>query len=363
MGLKRFLKNLKFKFKKKDRILTEIDEETIKRDKMLREQQKYIQSLEAQLSHKSAKERKEKVKERDTQEDIELIKELEEQQQKIEQEKYYGSYNLSNLFKNLQKKKYKVDITDKDDKVVFDRLKTLRVLNNGNIAVQGKSGQIWSEGSSIRDLIFKPESFKNQIKRRRLIMPYDENFNRTVDLNELEEGEISYNPQKDMWDIGEEKRKKVIHMILDRDEMIHNLREDKEHKEQLISDLRNKVQDLELAKESWKHQAKNSQKELSIALENEQMMSSQLNNVDRQFMVAMENKNLLEEIKDKYENAFDKIAEEIEDEKSRTKIKRAKLEVWNDIKRARKEMPEKTRFIEGRPIEDKEEQSNNGGIR
>ncbi|MHA1867820.1 MAG: hypothetical protein ACTSXD_07115 [Candidatus Heimdallarchaeaceae archaeon] len=357
MGIKRFLNNLRFKFKKKDRILTDINEEEIKKDKTLREQQKYIQSLEAQLSHKSAKERTKKIDERNLQEDLTLIKELELEQKKIEEENYYGSYNLANLFKNLQKKKYKIDITDSSDKVIFDKLKTIRVLNNGTLAIQGKSGQIWSEGSNMRDLIFKPESFKNQIRRKRLMMPYDENFNRTIDLNELEEGEISYNPQENKWNIGEEKRKKVIYMIMERDRMIHDLREDKKHKEQLISDLRNKVQDLELAKESWKHQANNSQKELSIALQNEQLMSSQLNNVDRQFMIAMEQNLLLEQIKNKYENAFDEIAEEIEDEKSRTKIKKAKLDVWSDIKRAIKMTPKKETTIETKQLAEEVEEN------
>lgn len=362
MGIKRFLDRLKFKFKRKDRVLTDLDENTIKKEKIIGEQQKKIQSLEAQLSHISAKKRKEKSEERSLQEDLSLINELSEEQEKIDNERYYGSFDLAKLFRNLPKKKYHIDITDKDDTVVFDRLKTIRILNDGSLAIQGKSNNIWSEGISIRDLIFNPESFKNQIKRKRILMPYDKDFNRSVDLNEIMEGEVSYNPDSDEWNIGEEKRRKVTAMLIDRDKIIQELREDKKHKEQLISDLRNKIQDMELAKESWKSQAENSQKELSIALDNERLMSTQVNQIDRNFTVSMEQKALLESVKDKYENAFDEIAEELEDEKSRTKIRKAKLEVWNDIQRARKVMPEKTRFIEGKPVEDKEEQLNPGGV-
>lgn len=359
--IQEFLRRLRYKLKRKDRILTDIDEETIKKEKIIREQQKYIQSIEAQLSHQSAKERKKRVDEVNLQEDLSLIRELEAKQEEIEKEKYYGSYNLATLFKNLSKKKYHVDITDKEDKIIFDRLKTIRILNNGTLAIQGKSGQIWSEGNCLRDLIHKPESFKNQIKRKRILMPYDEKFNYTVDLNELEKGEMSYDTNTKEWNVGEEMRKKVTEMIKDRDVIIQELREDKRHHEQLISDLRNKIQDMELAKESWKSQAENSQKELSIALENEKQMSSQFNNVDRNFLVATENKNLLEQIKDKYENAFDEIAEEIEDEKSRTKIKRAKLEVWTDIKKAIKMVPKKETTIEAKQLAEQELNEEIGG--
>jgi len=363
MGIKSFLERLKFKFKKKDRILTDLDEDTIKKEKLIKELVKKNQSLEAQLSHISAKKRKDKTEERNLQEDLSLVQELAEEQEKIENERYYGSFDLAKLFRNLPKKKYHIDISDKDDKVIFDRLKTIRILNDGSLAIQGKSEQIWSEGISIRDLIFSPESFKNQIKRKRILMPYDKDFNRSVDLNEIKEGEVSYNPDSDEWNIGEEKRRKVTSMLIDRDKLIQDLREDKKHKEQLISDLRNKIQDMELAKDSWKHQAENSQKELSIALENEKLMSGGFNVTDRNYTIAMEQKALLEEVKDKYERAFDEITEELEDEKARTKIKKAKLEVWNDIQRARKVMPEKTRFIEGKPVEEKEEPVNQGGIR
>jgi len=211
--------------------------------------------------------------------------------------------------------------------------------------------------------MFSPESFRNQIKRRRILMPYDQEFNRSVDLNEIMEGEVSYNPEEDLWNIGEEKRRKVTEMLIERDKLIQELREDKKHKEQVISDLRNSLQDIELAKESWKHQADNSQKELKIALENDRLITQKFNEINRNYTVSMEHNSLLEEVKDKYETAFDEIAEELEDEKARTKIKKAKLEVWNDIQRARKVMPEKTRFIEGKPVEENSMQLNpQGGI-
>lgn len=328
--------------KKKERILREISEEELEQNKKLNAQSKYIQSLEAQISRRQAKDRKEHVEEQDNLDDIELIKQLERKSEEIKRAKYIGSYDLARLFRKLEKDKrfsQKFEIVDKDDKTVFDKFKTLLVLPNGNIGIKGKSGEIWAEGPTLRHIIHKPESIRNQIRRGRILLPYDENFNILPDLENLEHPEMTYDDSDYSWHMSEERVKKIKELIIERDKEIQDLREDKEHHEQLIADLRNKIKDMELAKNSWMNQSLQAQTQLSVALANEKERNKRFLELDRDLTVAQEQKLLADDVKQKYEDAFKQIIDELEDEKSKTLVKRAKLEVWNDIKRARKMLP------------------------
>ncbi len=328
-------------FKKKDRILHEISEEDIERSKKIKAQAKYIQSLEAQISKRQAQDRLKKVKEIDTNEEIDLIKQLEKKEEELKLKKLKNAFDLSKLFKKLENKKFRdrFEIADKDDKAVFDKFKTFLILDNGNIAIQGKSGEVWADGSTLRQVIHKPESIKNQIRRGRLLLPFDENFKTIPDFENLEMPEMSYNEEEDNWNISEERIKKVKEMIMERDYLITELREDKEKNEQTIADMRNKIQDQSLAINNWKKQTENSQAELSIAMKNDKEMSKKFYQMDRDLSVSQEQKLLSDDIKEKYDTALKSVLNELEDEKSRTAIRKAMQQVWNDIREARKMIP------------------------
>jgi len=342
--------------KKKDRILHDISEEDINKSKKVKAQSKYIQSLEAQISKRQAQDRLKKVEKKDFEDEVDLIKQLEEKEEEIKTKKYKNSFDLFKIPLLMKKnKKFKVELTDKDDNTIFDALKTFLILKNGDIAIQGESGEVWAEGPTLRHIIHKPESIRNQIRRKRILLPYDENFKPLPDLENMEIPEMSYDIEDGKWNISEERIKKVKDMIIERDEDIRDLRDDKKKNEQTIADLRNKVQDLELAKDNWKKQTENSQAELSVALANEKEMSKNFVQLDRDLTVAQDQKGLADNIKEKYDEALKEIIEELEDEKAKTKLKRARLEIWKDIKRARKLLPKE---VPEEKTEEKEETKN-----
>lgn len=340
--------------KDNDKILREIDESKIKENKIIKDQAKYIQVLEARESKRDAIERAKKVEKKEVVDDVDLIKQLEKKQMIIDKERYKGAYDLFRLFKKLDKnKKFKerIEIRDKDNVKVFDIFKTILVLKDSNLAIQGRSGEIWAEGPTLRDIIHKPESIRNQIRDEKILIPYDENFNPIPDLEMIEMPEMTYDEENDEYNISEERMEPVKKLIIKRDVQIRKLREDKETKEQTIADLRNKNQDLELAKQNWKSQTENIQSDLSVALENDRLMRKKWAEMDQDLTTAQEQKELESEIVSKYKSAFATLLGELEDEKSRTKVRKAELEVWRDIKRAKKLLPKQSEDTEKKESE------------
>jgi len=332
------------KKKPKDRILTRTnpDQET---NQTILEQAKFIQSLEAQLSDVQAGKREKKVTKQNKEEEIELIKELTSKSKEIKKKKYANSYSLMNLYKRiLTNKKFaeKLEICDKDDKVVFDKFKTFIIIDNGDrpakLGILGKSGEVWAEGSCLHEIIFKPETIRNQIKRGRILLPYDEKFNYVPDLEKLQMPEISLDDDG-KFNVSEERIRPFKQMIIERDTKIFELRKDKEHKEQLISDLRNSNRDLELAKNSWKSNAENAQSELSLSLANSTQHMNKVGEITRNLAMAQEQKMLSDEIKDKHESANEELMNQLEEDKSKTSLRRAKDEVQRDLETAKKFVP------------------------
>ena len=345
----------------KERILTEFnpdieskDEEIKKLLLVTKELYKKNQSLEGQLSKIIANKKSKETEQLNKIEDIELIKELKENSKEIERKKYDGSFALIELFKELRdNKKFRenFELVDRNDKKVFDIFYSFVILPNGNIGIQGRSGEIWSEGRTLNEVLFKPETIKNQIRRKRLLLPYDENYNYIPDLEKLETKEITYNEKDEIWEISDERTKPFISCLIERDKSIHQLRKDKAHHEQVITDFREKLKDMELAKESWKNQVEFNKSQLHLALDNEKQTTAVLGRLQRDLVVSQQQKEISDELKDKLRIALDKIVEELEENLSQTTERRKKDEVMRDLEWAKTILPEKTTVIEEEKLE------------
>jgi len=355
MNLATTIWNLLIGTKKKDRILTQLDTD-VEESKKIKELTKYSRSLEAQISKTKADKRAKQTEQKDITDDIDLIKKLEERSREIENKKYKGSYDLSLLFRRLMKDPTfakKLEISDKDDKKVFDKFKTLRILTNGNIAMQGKSGEIWAEGPTLRDIIYKPESLRNQIRRGRILTPYDENFKYIPDLEMWTIPELSYDETDDSYHESEERRMNIKEKFIELDGDNRKLREDKAHLEQTIAGLRNKLQDMELAKKKWQSQSENSQSELSLVMDSHGEIVKKLGQLDRDVVSSQEQKQIAEDRADKIEDANKKMLDELEEQKSKTSQRMARDENQRDIEWARKTIPKEvhTTVVEESPKE------------
>lgn len=340
----RFLKNiwngLTGKSNVVDRRLTPISEENIKKNKIIKEQQKKIKSLEAQISKDIADKRKQNVQKQNIFDEIELVKELEGRSEEIKRKQEKAVFDFLPLFKKLiEDKKFKVDLCDADDIIPFDVFKTIKIMENGDLAIFGKSGELWSRGKNLREIIWKPESLWNQIRRRRILLPYYKDFKPKIDLENEEMPEISRGEDGE-FNISEERYRKIRDMMCEDKELIHKLKEDKEHLEQTIADLRVSKQDEELAKKSWKNQAENNQTQLAIAFKNEKEAMSRIHQMDRELTLAQEQKLMADELKDKGEEIFEKLAEKLEDKKGKDAVQTAKDDYENMFLFLKENMPE-----------------------
>lgn len=341
----------------REKYLTTISEGDIKKNKIIKELTKKNKSLEAQISKTIADKRHQKVERQNIFDEIELAKELAEKSEEIKLEQEKAVFNFLPFFKKLiTNKKFanSLELCDKDDETVIDNFGTIKVMDNDDIAIYGKSGELWSRGKELSDIIFKPRTLGNQIRRRRILLPFDKNFKFVPDLETYEIPEMSYNPdgkEDEKWNISEERIKPIKIMIQERDEKIHVLRKDKEHLEQVIADLRIRKQDEELAKNSWKAQAQKNQTQLSIALKNEQQAMSMLHQGDRDLTKAKEQKQIAEDSRDVHEEANEKLLEELQDEESQSNRRKTKDEAQYDIQWAKQQVPKE---IHQTVIENKE---------
>ena len=122
-------------------------------------------------------------------------------------------------------------------------------MNNGNIAIRGKSGEIWAEGESLSDIIWKPETLKNQFRRKRILMTYDKNFKRIPDLEKLMMPEIGFDDEKDEFFESEQVMRPFKEMLMERTKEIHELGEKNSYLEKVVELQNKKVQSIE---QSWK---------------------------------------------------------------------------------------------------------------
>lgn len=327
---------------KKDKIRTPIDADLIKENKLIKEQSKKIQALEGQLSRVQANTREKKTEKQEEVYEQKLIEELLDKETEIKRNKYENHFPLKVLYRKLlsmKGKKFanKLELVDKDDKKVFDIFKDFCFLPNGNLAIIGKSGEVWAEGKSVNQIIYKPESFKNQIKRKRILLPYDENYKYVPDFENLLMPQISYDDSDDSYHESEEVMKTVKQMVMERDDEIRDKGEKIEHLEQTIAALRNTLRDSQRAKSVYQNSSEVSQTEVSKALEKSMQFEQKMGEMQMTIVKLQEQKNITEKLKEGLEQINYELLEKQQEMGSKTDLRRA-MELTEHYSRVAKDL-------------------------
>ena len=322
--------------KKKQKLLTHLNPD-LEESKKLQEAFKKIQSLEAQISDIKIKDKKKDEEKKDFLDELILIKEIKKKSDKFEGEIFENHFELSILFKMVKDKKRKIEITDRDNKKVFDRFRSFVFLNDGiNFGIKGESGRIWAYGPTLNHLIYKPESIKNYIRQKRLPIPYDSEHRPLPDLDKMKMREIKYIPEEDAFVESDELLRPVRDMIMERDRSIFKKGEQIEYLEKLNTLQNSKMiryqRNLNLSKEK----AGLNDTELSIAIEGMTQYARQFGGVARQNLLLMEGKLNLDEIKERQDRVISSLLEELEDDKSKNAVRRALDELQKDFQFADK---------------------------
>ena len=301
-----------------------VEPELIEKDTIVKKLMKKVQSQDAQLSKISAEERMDEEVEKEIEQKKGVVSELQRQKKEIDKKKYDKPVSLRKIFKRLiQDKKFSVEITDKDDIVVFGEFLDLVILPGNYIGIQDKTKKILVYGKTLSQVIFKPESLANQLKRKKIALPCDAEgvYYPDIESFEMPEGIYDETTGKIKW--AKFRKKEVKKLIIEREQTIHQLMKELEYSEQLNVDLKRKLNDKERSEQVYKNKIDISETDLSKAMEKCLRYETRFNEMQTQIVTLMEMKNVSDRLYKGLEDINKELITQAEEMGSKTEFRRA----------------------------------------
>jgi len=251
--------------------------EIIRRDDQIKNLVRKLRTVEGQFAREQADriQREEEEKKRDFQE--ELKEELHKQKQGIEKQKYQKTFSWGKLFlKMFTDKRYKgqIEIQDKDGEVTFGFLEDYLFTDDGLMALTLKGGEIISIGRTPNELIYKPQSLVNQLRKKIIQIPVDKNRRYVPDIEQMETYDVirdedgNYKQATEKLYLVKEKLIEYNEIIEDKSERIQNL-------ETQTEEMKSTISDLKMANVATSKSSEMAETRLSQALQ--KMMAMQIN--------------------------------------------------------------------------------------
>jgi len=311
----------------RDRVKTYFGDEV---EQSIREKEliKKVAGLEGQLSKIQADKRIKKVDDKNLIDELGLINEIKDKSNEIEHKKHDGTFSLGAIaIKLSENKKLKIEIVDKDDSRKFDYFKDFVVMNNGNIGIRGKSGEVWAEGKELSDIIWKPETLKNQFKRKRIQMCYDKDFKFIPDLEKLMMPEIGYDEDSEEFFESERDMRPFKEMLMERTQEINKLTERNAYLDK-VTELKNKkIQQIEQSWTILKQRSEIADSETSKAIGSTIDSLKAIGSMARENAVLQDQKLTSDELTEKKDLIINALMDTLEDEEGRTAQQKAK-DAW-----------------------------------
>lgn len=323
-----------------------------------------IGSLKGQLAKRIAEDMKAKDLEKSRNKKQEIIKDLESQKLKISKERFGEIVDLGRFFTDVYNGKVKIDVTDCDDRNIFGQLSKFVISSKtGNVMFLDPYNNVISIGN-MSGLILKPETIGNQLKRKRILTPRDENFNMVRNIEDLEVGKLTFNEDEELtddegnyiiengkkvkgvWHETEFEKIKVREYLIEQEERIRDLADKNKILEISQVNQKRKIDDLNQTLQVFKLQKDNVNMELTNALNISNQAMTQIGDFQRENNKLTQYKALLESeiaVKDSIiEKLYSKIAE-IGGDRIRDQLKE---EVYSDVERMKRVLPESVNIIE-----------------
>ena len=304
---------------------------------------KQLATTQAQLNKISAEEKRTKENEKEKDKTQETIKELNEQLRKINKDKIGDTTSLKSFFDYfVNNKNWKnIEVTDKDDHFVFGKLGDIVISNKtGNLVLLDAYGNPLSQGSRIDNIIFKPETLGNQLKRKRILIPKDKDFNPIMDLEKVQINDVVYKEEQKVFEETEEFRDTVRNLLMRRDKENMNLREKTSRLELTNQKLTAKLFDLERAMKLYENVKNVKQSELSQAVEMNNQTIQQIGDLQRKLSDLSGWKTYYEQKEKVNEMIIQKLLAKIEKGGDKTLYDEAKADVQGDLERYKAVLPE-----------------------
>lgn len=317
--------NLLSKKKGTDRLVYPLPSEIIKRDKLIEGLTKSNVSKDAQLSNIQAKEKLVKDRGKEFDDEQETIKELLEKKEEMHEEDYGNAFSFGQFYTKLllgEKKdynklpkheKYVADILDRDMNIIFAKFGDFNVLRNGEIALIDSKGSLILSGEKLNQVLYKPGSIGNQLKRKMIRLPCDEKHRFFPDIEEVRMPECTYNDKTGKIKWAEVSEKPVKQLIIDREQRIA---EDSQYIERLEKTKAEVVRtNKKLARENniLKNSNKNIEAELSENVNARKQFENKIGTLQNKLTHLRKMKTLNDGMKEKLMVMNEELMEKIED--------------------------------------------------
>ncbi len=343
-------------FKKKSEVIKyPLDPELIKQNKIISAQAQEINSLKGQLSFLSAKERESREEQTDKGDEYELQGRLKEEELEIKKNKYGKTFSFKKFFYILSKNykiRDKLEIVDKDDAEVFGKFGDFLILEKHGFAITDSHGNVLSYGRNINHVIYKPSTIENQIKRGRICIPYDKDYNFKIDIEDEEIPDILYDTNEKVFKEATEKKGKVKELLIKREKENNELREYIEVIERENMGLKAKLDDTERTLDIKEHSEQTYQTHLSQATDKVKQLTSSIGEMQNQISSLSEMKAFNETMIGKLEGINERLLAKMEEAGDKTLYKKVVEDVKEFVDWAKMTIPKN--FTQVLPQEVKE---------
>jgi hypothetical protein len=310
-------------------------------------------SLKAQIGSMFAEKREEaeQVKEKDQEQEV--IKDLKLQQKEISLNRFGDTVSLLRFaYEFVKNKKFRenLELTDKDDTKPFSKLGDILFTQSGHLLITDVDGNPMSYGKSLSDVIYKPETFGTQLKRGRILLPFDKDFNFVRDFEELEINDVVYDEDEEKFRETEEYRAKARELLMRK---VNEIREKSNYIQRLEAaqtGMQSEINDQKRALLLYKNKSYTAETNMSMALAESNQLIAKREDMNRKIATLSSYKALSEERIQKLEEVIKTLLSRFE-QADKTQYEQIKEEIQADIEWAKNVVPEQVIIKEEHPKE------------
>lgn len=307
--LKRFLGIESSKeVKSSKEVVMHLDPERVKDNETIRALAQQLRSREAQLADLLAEKHEEKEKFKSQDKEQETIKRLRSQERELREKNIGNMISLYSIFKNMNSKKQikdssddrlkVIELTDREGKEVIGYFGDISIIDNDKMALLDIYNNVICIGREINQLIYKPESLINYIKRRQIPIPKifgeDGNLRYVPDLENLEIPERHYDYDHNEQFETIESLKKVKYQLEQKNESIKKLKNEVERQEKVNINLISQLDDYKRTNKKLDIIADNSKTQLSEIMDKYAQMEVRIGDLYKEITTLTETKTVLE---------------------------------------------------------------------
>ena len=317
-----------FKGKVQKEVQYPLDPGLIKVNRTIKAQTQEIQTLRAQLSEVLAEKRQEQESEIQEDKDELLRQRLKEDETEIKKTKFGRSASLRKFFSEKELLK-KTEICDKDDNDVFGKFGDLLILDSGRLALTDEKGKVLSYGKDLNSVIYKPGTFINQLKRGRILIPYDKDYNPVVDWEEEEINDIKYDEEDKSYHETLKAKEKAKKLLIEKDQEIRRLTNELSKVENINIDVTKEYNELKRTLKLQEGQIDTSNSELSTIMEQFSQFQMSYGDIQRKVTSLTEIKAIYDDIIHRQEAVIEKLLSQFEESGDKTEFRKA-VELFKD---------------------------------